>query len=570
MLQKQIIILQTFIFQLPLSFCLAELLLYFFLLGCANQLPPPGGEVDKIPPKIVNIYPEQGTINFDKNYIEIEFSEYVDKRSLQEAIFISPYIEKTLEYEWTGTTVTITFPEELKKDITYSITIGTDVVDLNNRNRMAESYSFAFSTGAKIDTKEISGKIYGMDTEGILIYAFRLNSDTDTLLRRKPDYVSQSGIDGNFSLKGLASGDYRVFAVRDNFRDLIFQSEQDEIGIPFRDITLNETDTLFTNLKFLLFSADTSVTRLVSSIMTDDYHILLTFTSEINPAMIKPDNFYLFDSTSAVRKNIKYAFIGKTKPEEMVLVIDERLSLGNSYFLFVDSIINPRNYVFQKDFSLLTVSDKPDTIPPNIISTIPAINSLVEFIKPEFKFTFNDAFAPGKIIEGISFSDTLGKNIPFDISFPDNGTILIKTLDDLKPEKDYIIKIDLNNIVDVAGNKFDSLYIFRFKTISEMDFTGISGKIINIGFGDSPVLVLENTSDNKLVYKKNVTNESFEFNRIEPGKYFLWCFLDVNKDGEFNYGWPEPFNYSDRFSFYPDTLNLRARWEVTDVIFNFN
>jgi len=71
--------------------------------------------VDKIPPKIEYVYPAQGTVNFDKDYIEIEFSEYVDKRSVQEALFISPYIEKTLEYEWTGTTVTITFPEELKK-----------------------------------------------------------------------------------------------------------------------------------------------------------------------------------------------------------------------------------------------------------------------------------------------------------------------------------------------------------------------------------------------------------------------------------------------------------------------
>ena len=570
-LNKKVIKIKHFSFfcQLSLSFRLAGLLLFFFLCSCANQLAPPGGEVDKIPPKIEYVYPAQGTVNFDKDYIEIKFSEYVDKRSVQEALFISPYIEKTLEYEWTGTTVTITFPEELKKDLTYSITIGTDVVDLNNRNRMSESYSFAFSTGAKIDTKEISGRIYGKDREGILIYAFRLNGDADTLLHRKPDYVSQSGLDGNFSLKGLASGDYRIFAVRDNFRDLVFQSEQDEIGIPFRDITLDDMDTSFINLKFLIFNADTSVTRLVSSIMTDSYHILLTFSGEINPTMIKPDNFYLFDSTSFIRKNIKYAYKGRTKPEEMVLVIDESIPPENRYYLFADSIVNLRGYVFENDFSSLTVSDKPDTIPPNIVSTIPAINSTVDFIKPEIKFIFDDAFASHNIKEGISFADTLGKNISFDISHPDNGTILIKAIEDLKPEKDYIIKIDLNNIVDAAGNKSDSLYIFRFKTISGMDFTGTSGKIINIGFGDSPVLVLENTSDKNIVYKKNVTTEAFEFSRIEPGKYFLWCFLDLNKDGEFNYGWPEPFNYSEGFSFHPDTLNIRARWEVTDIIFNY-
>ncbi len=56
------------------------------LLGCANQLPPGGGEVDKIPPEIIYSYPENGTINFKDDYIEFEFSEYVDKRSFKDAI----------------------------------------------------------------------------------------------------------------------------------------------------------------------------------------------------------------------------------------------------------------------------------------------------------------------------------------------------------------------------------------------------------------------------------------------------------------------------------------------------
>ena len=54
-------------------------LLSFILIKCANQLPPTGGEVDKIPPKIDEVYPPDGTINFDKDYFDIEFSEYVDK-----------------------------------------------------------------------------------------------------------------------------------------------------------------------------------------------------------------------------------------------------------------------------------------------------------------------------------------------------------------------------------------------------------------------------------------------------------------------------------------------------------
>lgn len=143
----------------------------FGIIKCANQLPPPGGEPDRIPPTIVEVYPPDGTINFDDNYFEIEFSEYVDKRSVTEAIFISPFIEGSLDYSWTGTSLEVTFPEKLKDNVTYTITIGTDVVDLNNKNRMAQAFTFSFSKGDKIDRKNISGKVYGKKKEGIFIYA---------------------------------------------------------------------------------------------------------------------------------------------------------------------------------------------------------------------------------------------------------------------------------------------------------------------------------------------------------------------------------------------------------------
>jgi hypothetical protein len=67
---------------------------------CANQLPPGGGDIDRIPPEIVEVYPENGSTNFEDDYFELGFSEYVDKRSVKDAIFISPAIEKALELDW--------------------------------------------------------------------------------------------------------------------------------------------------------------------------------------------------------------------------------------------------------------------------------------------------------------------------------------------------------------------------------------------------------------------------------------------------------------------------------------
>ncbi len=43
------------------------------LSGCANQLPPGGGEIDKIPPTIVETYPENGTTSFMMSTLSLHF-----------------------------------------------------------------------------------------------------------------------------------------------------------------------------------------------------------------------------------------------------------------------------------------------------------------------------------------------------------------------------------------------------------------------------------------------------------------------------------------------------------------
>ena len=556
MLQKLINRKTTFIFFL-FSFVLLQ--------RCANQLPPGGGEVDFIPPEIVEVYPEPGTVMFDDDYFEIEFSEYVDKRSVKEAIFISPYIEEGLEYSWTGTSLTATFKKSLEDNKTYTITIGTDVVDHNNKNRMAQSYSFSFSTGEQIDTKSISGKVYDSEPEGILIFAYILDGGVDTLLNRKPDYVSQTGSDGSFSLKGLSSAVYRVFAVRDKFRDLIFQNDQDEIGVPFDDVSLEDPDTTFENLTFKLFNADTTKPRFISAIMTDEKHILGSFSIPIDKALISSDNFYLYDSTEYVRSQILFAYKGNTKDEEIVLVPESDLTVDNDIYLFADTIRDEKGNITLNDYTKITLTDKPDTNSITIYSTQPRMNQQIDFNNPQIKFLFNDAFVKDDIKNKITFTDTLGKNIVFDVEFGDDASLKIKHNTDLKTETDYIVTLDLSQFADASGNKGDSSYTLIFKTITGLDFTGVSGTLLKAELSDKPILVLANAEDKELIYKNNIASTEFEFTRIKPGKYQLWCFLDKDSSGNFNYGWAQPFETSEKFFVYPDTLNLKPRWVVTDV-----
>lgn len=551
-----------------------SLQLFFILIafaGCANQLPPGGGEVDKTPPVIIESFPLNGSTNFRDDYVELTFSEYVDKRSLRDAIFISPSFEGIPEFDWSGMTVRIYFPEKLKDSVTYIFNIGTDVVDYNNKNRMDSTFVLTFSTGDKIDKGKIDGKIFSDEPEGTMIFGYKVKSNMDTLLTKKPDYISQAGKDGNYSLAGLSNGVYRIYAVADEFKDLIFQSEQDKIGIPNKDIVLTENDSLILNFNFFLADYDTVPPRIFSGIFTDRHHIIAKFSEPIDSSIISASNFSVMDSTSGLMMNVLYAFRGNSKENELTLVTNEIFNPADLLYLLIDSLKDKSGNLFPNDFAALTISDKPDTNKPSIIRTIPDKNSnKVDFITKDFYVFFNDAFDKNKISDAIEFTDTSGQNFLSKLSFVDDATIKLTLQKNLSPKNKYLMKIDMSKVSDIEGNRTDTIFTYSFSTITGLDFTGVSGKLVGVDMTSNPVLVLQEEKNKQRIYfSKPDSLLNFNFQRIEPGKYSLWCFLDEDNNGTYSYGLPEPIKHSERFSFYFEKLNIKARWSVTDINFLF-
>ena len=535
-----------------------------FLVGCANQLPPGGGEVDKIPPEIISLFPEDGTLNYDEDFIELEFSEYVDKRSFKEAIFISPAIDEQLEINWSGTSVEIVFPTGLKDSLTYVVTIGTDVVDVNNKNRMANAYSFSFATGDKIDKRTIDGKVYGKEIEGTLIFAYKFSEDTVDYILKKPDYLSQIGKDGSYKLNGLAESIYRVFAVNDQYRDLLYQADQDWIGMPSQNISLMGSDTTFHGLDFYLMKIDTLKPRILSSVMTDINHIVVTLSEECDSLTHQAMNFEIVDSTTNTIFPVEYSYQGKSKKEEFILSYNQQLNKEDIYYLCAKELKDLEGNVFINELSALAVTDKPDTTAPKLYRTNPNRNGSTDFKNPEVLIYFDDAIANKEIKSAIQFSDTSKNEIAFSVNFIDDATLSIKPEKDLKPEKNYEIKIDLSKFLDAAGNKIDSSYSLKFSTITGVEFTGLSGKVITSK--ENVVVVLQDSKDSKKYFTALPDKTStYSFERIGAGTYSLWIYSDTDSSKTFSMGYPDPFKYSEEFYFAKDTLKLLPRWSVTDL-----
>ena len=303
--------------------------------------------------------------------------------------------------------------------------------------------------------------------------------------------------------------------------------------------------------------------------MTDMHHILVTLSEEFDSTIISSGNFYIFDSTANKSSNLKYAYKGDTKKEELVLVTDQEFNQGSNYFVFAKQLKDKKGNTFENEGVSLTVSDRVDTTKPSISYAVPASGSTdADFQNQSFYFRLNDAVDSTALTSRISFTDTLKKSISYTIQFIDNASFRIYPAG-LEPGIQYIIKVNLPGITDAAGNSADSAYIYKFKTISGLDFTGISGIINNVDIARNPVLILEGTKDNREKYLYKAEGRKFEIKRVRPGSYIFWGFYDEDKNGEYSYGSYNPFKYAEEFSVYPDSVNLRPRWTVTDVKFNF-
>ena len=132
----------------------------FFIYSCAAVSPPRGGPEDKIPPELISSDPEEGSLRFKGGEVKLKFSEYIDEKSVQSAIQLSPVLDSPVEIKYNDDEIILLFPEKLLSNQTYVITINRNLKD-ERKVAIKQSIQIAFSTGDIIDKGEIKGQIYG-------------------------------------------------------------------------------------------------------------------------------------------------------------------------------------------------------------------------------------------------------------------------------------------------------------------------------------------------------------------------------------------------------------------------
>ena len=239
---------------------ISSLAIILLFQSCANQLPPGGGEEDKTPPKLTFQSPVSSSLNFRGNSIVMEFDEYVDRRSFQEAFHISPPAEGEINYDWSGKEVEITFAKPLWKtepNKTFVITVNSNLKDIRG-NSLTSPITFAFSTGPRIDKAGIDGLVFNKtEDKPVTILAFRLGLTDSSYEPAKnlADYITETSSEGNYNLTNLSPGKYRIIAVEDDDRNLLYTTDRESYAVLQYDINLEDSAQL-TGVDFYMNYAD--------------------------------------------------------------------------------------------------------------------------------------------------------------------------------------------------------------------------------------------------------------------------------------------------------------------------
>ncbi len=548
-------------------------IVFLLLAGCAGQRPPEGGPADSVPPEIISVLPAPNTVNYSDNSIIIEFSEYVDRRSVEGAVFISPAVDEK-EFDWSGTELEIIFHQELRKNTTYVLTIGTDVTDVRARNRMAKAFTLAFSTGTKIDNGTITGKVFDEKPDGVMIFSYRLNSilaDTLNPAVSKPDYLTQTGKNGEFVLPNLAQGTYRLFALRDEYRNLLYDAETDDIGTT-DDATVTAKDTLISSVKFTIAKEDTTPPRIVSVTASDNRHLSLQFSEPMDSASLSTAAFSITDTLSRPILNVQQFFA--TNPQfSSVTLVTEPQRKESLYVLQVNGVKDKNGFLINPTAKMkqFAGSGVNDTIPPKVLSSSFQENSAKIMPEAEIVFQFTDVLQ--KPITDTSITIQRMKDsafVPSSVLFRSLNTVVIKPKQKLNIGDQYLLSFTWNGFKDPAGNYYkDSITHAGFSVDDPENFGSIDGVFAGFG-GAKNMITAVNLSDKKQTERKTVTNASgkFTFTELPEGKYSLKAFDDVNGNSVHDAGKPFPWKKGERFLFYRDTIRVRARWPVDGVMFN--
>lgn len=221
------------------------------LVACASRVPPNGGQVDKTPPEILTAEPANFSRNMQSDRITLNFNEFIELKDGGTGIFISPPLTNNPEYILKGKTLQIRFKEKPDSNTTYTMVLGKSVTDLTEGNKLVD-YPFVFATGPELDTLQVSGTVKDAFTRAAIketVVAMYTLADDSIPQVRLPRYFARCDEAGNFNLRNVKAGQYRILAFSDQNNDLKLTLPEEKLAFTADLMAIDSVKTMLPELR---------------------------------------------------------------------------------------------------------------------------------------------------------------------------------------------------------------------------------------------------------------------------------------------------------------------------------
>ena len=483
----------------------------------------------------------------------------------ENSIFLSPIFWEYPKMKWQGKTLTVYPPENLQADRTYVLTVGAGAFDSHN-NRIGKSVSYAYSTGASIDSGAISGALFfdeqNRSTYDIWAYDLQ-NPDSLPLWNNIPDFVTQLDSLGKFELIHLNAGNFLIVAVEDKNDDLFWDPQNEGIGLPPDLYKLGPNDKI-TELVLRPIRRDTAAAYISKATAPDKNKITIENSQPVSESLALKSSSYLIksqDSDSSILQ-IFGVYLGI---ENRIMIETSDQDPDTRYKIYPQNLQSIWGNQFDSNGIEFRSHDSPDTTGPFLIKTIPAGSPGIVQQDTLISLYFSERIAPENIARSIlvvaDSLDTL-KFIPL-LQKPNQ--LDLKFLSKIPRDSDIDVKVYSDSIRDSYGNYSpDSLFEFKFR-IAPLDTFGtvIVSARDQIGYPILARLIELGRSPN--IYEAKADKKgTIVFKSVLPGSYSFSYFVDSDNDGAWTPGFLTPLIFAEYFNFLPDTIAVRSRWQ-TDI-----
>lgn len=578
------------------------------MVACASIGRPEGGERDYDPPVFQRSSPAPGSVNVKANRINVHFNENVQLEDAMNRVVVSPAQKTTPIVRANGRNVTVELRDTLKPNTTYTVDFADAIKDLNEGN-VLDGLAIDFATGPEIDSLRISGMVFEArnlePAQGMLVGAYYDESFTDTTLTKVPfERIAKTNQLGEFTLRNLRPGTYRIFAIDDVNRDYRWDRSEN-IAVYPEPVTPTATRIMVTDTLRTDEGTDSIVSREVTEFSPDN--LLLTWFNEGYSAQYLGDYARPEQNKITLRMGTRadslpfMRLINTPRAGDDISLwarVDASAGLDTlTYWITDSSLINNDTLLVATTYlrtdtleRLVARTDtlrflnkgarktkkddekkKKDEEADTVATPIPALD-FKTMSSNQQELNKGLVFKAGVPVERFDSSA-----VKMEIFYPtDSAWFPVKAPEIVRPDSlrpmyfeasytwedgmKYRLTIDSAAIEDIYGH-VNKPFKHEFTTKKFDDYSTISFNISGIPSGSRAIVELL-TSQDAPVARSEVKNGSALLEYLAPSTYYARLFIDRDSDGIWSKGSIADSIQPEDVYYYPKKLVLKKNWDV--------